>query len=865
MRLLTLLPSKSLAAVIAWLLLASTAVSQSPPKKGLTLQPGTLYCNNEASALLCSDDGGSHWYEPAHFAGIYRSAWLIEGGSICGKVALPEGPTYTPKSGATPPTGLTVTNKAAEPHAAHELMLGVQINGKAANDFARLVEMNDGKLYASADLIRQWRLRVPTAGGVTYQGGTVYSLDRLDGVKWQVNNAQQMLLLNIASTAFTQTVLSASSRDAVQADMPAPGLFLNHELVFSHLDRDSALAGLFEAGFFSPLGVATSRFAARDFTNAMAPIRLDTKLVREFPHLMATLTVGDSVSAINPWSRQVTYGGIRWASDFSTQPAFVPIVLPNLAGQATQPSTVDIFVNGVRTSQQKVDPGPFAINSVPVITGQGEVQMVVTDVLGQQQIITQAYISARELLRPGVNEYTYEAGILRRNFGIVSSQYGSLFLEGQQRHGFTNNFTLDGRIETSGKQQTGSIGAEYGLFPLGIIGGGVAGSHSDLGPGALAYIVLQRRARQLGFSGTLQVANSTFQQLGMAAGERAPRVQAQFQVTEALGSRSSFSVGYLRQENRSFIDAVQAQKPDFSGITAAYSVRVGSRMYLTAAANLSHSFKDASSATISLVVPLGARTVASATSMVQQNGTQNSTVQYTQQVPIGTGYGYRVRTDVADHNRYDAGFTYQTNNGTLDIESSETNSQVNSRLTETGGLVMMHGQIVPSQWLNSSFAVVQVPDASGVRVFANNQYIASTSWRGLAVIPVLAPYNKNTVRLDDQGVPLNIGIDLDEKTVVPMSRTGAFLKFKAAPVKGALFALVTQKGDPVPQGAEVTVVGANATYTVALRGEVFIPEVTFPVRLQVRWAEQSCVAQIDSNETGEPLPKIGPVTCKVSP
>jgi outer membrane usher protein len=542
----------------------------------------------------------------------------------------------------------------------------------------------------------------------------------------------------------------------------------------------------------------------------------------------------------------------------------VPIVLPNLTGQATQPSTVDIFVNGVRTSHQQVDPGPFAIHNVPVITGQGDVQMVVTDLLGRQQVITQSYISARELLRPGVNEYTYEAGSLRRNFGTTNAQYGSAFFEGTHRHGFTDTFTLDGRVETSGRQQTVGVGAEYGLLPFGIIGGGVAGSHSDMGPGGLAYVVLQRRARHLGYSGTLQVASSTFQQLGMITNERAPRLQAQFQVSQALGSRSSFSVGYLRQENRAFLNGAQLQKPDFSGISSSFSVRVGSRMYLTAAANLSHSFKDASSATVSLIVPLGGRSILSATSDIQQNGSQASTVEYTQQVPIGTGYGYRLRTDITDHSRVDAGVTYQTNNGTIELESSEDKWKVNSRFTETGSLIMMNGHILPSQWLNNSFAIVEVPDTPGVKVFANNQYIAKTSWRGLAVLPVLAPYNKNTVRLDDQGVPISLGIDFDEKTVVPMSRSGVFLKFKAAQVTGALFQLVTEKNEPIPLGAEVTIDGSSTVYSVALRGEAFIPEVTFPAHLRIRWADQSCEATVESSKTNEPLPKIGPVVCKGS-
>src|SRR5581483_1819563 len=503
--------------------------------------PHILYCNNESGPLLCSDDAGQTWHDPQQFQGRYKSAWLLAGGGVK-SMTVPVTTEVKPSVNKNKPDLLK------QPLGPNEVVLAVQINGRPAGDFAHLVQMED-KLYAPADLITQWRLHIPSGNTVTVGGQTFYNLNTLPGVTWQVNNAEQILALSVPTSNFLQTTLNASYQDMPEASRPNPGLFLNHQLVFSHLDRTSALAGLFEGGFFSKLGVMTSRFADTNFYSAIRPIRLDTKFVREFPHQMATLTIGDSISAINPWSRQVTYGGIRWASDFSTQPTFVPVVLPNLSGTASQPSTVDVFVNGVRTSRQQVDPGPFAIQNVPIITGQGQVQMVVTDILGRQQVVTQSYISARELLRPGVNEYTYEAGSLRRNFGITNGQYGAAFLEGTQRHGFTNNFTLDGRVEVTGKQQTAGIGAEYGILPFGIIGGGFAGSHSDFGAGGLGYVVLQRRARHLGYSGTLQVASSNFQQLGMINGERAPRLQAQFQITEALGNRGAFSVGYLRQEN----------------------------------------------------------------------------------------------------------------------------------------------------------------------------------------------------------------------------------------------------------------------------------------------------------------------------
>jgi outer membrane usher protein FimD/PapC len=75
--------------------------------------------------------------------------------------------------------------------------------------------------------------------------------------------------------------------------------------------------------------------------------------------------------------------------------------------------------------------------------------------------------------------------------------------------------------------------------------------------------------------------------------------------------------------------------------------------------------------------------------------------------------------------------------------------------------------------------------------------------------------------------------------------------------------LVTEKGDPVPNGAEVTVGDFRTVYNVALHGEVFVPNISFPAQLHVQWGDQRCDASVENENTKEPLPHIGPVTCKV--
>ena len=128
--------------------------------------------------------------------------------------------------------------------------------------------------------------------------------------------------------------------------------------------------------------------------------RLDTTWTRDFPDQLATLRLGDSISTPGAWGRAVRFGGVQYGTNFSTQPSLVTTPLLAAQGEALVPSTVDVFVNGRQVASAAVPPGPFAIDNVPALTGSGQLQVVVTDVLGRQQVLSQPYYSGMALLRP---------------------------------------------------------------------------------------------------------------------------------------------------------------------------------------------------------------------------------------------------------------------------------------------------------------------------------------------------------------------------------------------------------------------------------------------------------------------------------
>jgi hypothetical protein len=102
---------------------------------------------------MCSDDGGQNWHESSYFVGKNGKAAAGDGLAFC-KTTLP----------ASVPATSELPSEFVRPihtqSAAHDMVFEIKINGRPASEFAHLVQMDDGKLYASTDLFQQWRLQV---------------------------------------------------------------------------------------------------------------------------------------------------------------------------------------------------------------------------------------------------------------------------------------------------------------------------------------------------------------------------------------------------------------------------------------------------------------------------------------------------------------------------------------------------------------------------------------------------------------------------------------------------------------------------------------------------------------------------------
>ena len=99
--------------------------------------------------------------------------------------------------------------------------------------------------------------------------------------------------------------------------------------------------------------------------------------------------------------------------------------LAQFLGEATLPSAVDLYINGVKQYSGNVPAGPFQLNTVPTINGAGSAQVVLTDAFGRSSVINLSLYATNRLLQAGLADWSVEVGPVRERYGVASFDYAS--------------------------------------------------------------------------------------------------------------------------------------------------------------------------------------------------------------------------------------------------------------------------------------------------------------------------------------------------------------------------------------------------------------------------------------------------------
>jgi outer membrane usher protein len=704
---------------------------------------------------------------------------------------------------------------------AQELYLEVSLNAVPAEGLVRFVKRDD-RLWISGGDLRGLGLR--------WDGDAAASVALDSIVDLRVNyDAQAQRISLMAPVALLDrpvTQLRGSSRlgeQVLEAGAPLRGLTYNYDVYAQHDDSQYQLNAWQELrlnglgpGVWSSTLVSRGTGGGDDAGFSHDDVRLDSSWSLDFPKSMLSLAVGDSLTGALSWSRFTRIGGIRLSRNFALQPYRVTAPLVLFQGEATLPSTVDIYINGLRQSSQSVLPGQFESASAPILNGVGQAQMVITDINGQQRSVELPLYGAQRMLQTGMTDFSVELGAVRLGYGIDSFDYSDdLMFSGTWRYGLSDRTTVETHAEsTSGLQLLGGggslkLGKQAGVLNLALAGSNYAGE-----AGTQVGLGYQWNSRVFNISFNSLRREREYRDVASLNGTPLPRGNDQ----AYIGTNTpwgNLGVGYVRQ------DYFEGSSSRFVNLSWFRSTMSFGSFSFNAVMDMESDM--GATYTLSYSLPLGRRTQLASSARHNANRAVLSTsVMRAPPVDSG-GWGWRVEAAAGDsqavrgqvshlgnHGQWLAGFMKQDSGGTYSYAGLN------------GGLLWTGPSIWAMRKADDSFTLVSTGGMAGVPVLLENRPVGATNSHGYLLVNRLNSYQRNHVSIDTAQLPANMRVSEVAQDVVPARRSGVLTNFALERMVTAQGTVRDAKGEYLPAGSALYLSAAEGERVVVVGYDGFV-------------------------------------------
>jgi outer membrane usher protein len=765
------------------------------------------------------------------------------------------------------------------------LLLDVHVNGYSIGTIGQFTTSGDVLLARRSEL-ESLGFRVPSS--LPAMPGDLISLSLLPGVTWRLDLENQEIYFIAADDKRLPKQLKAENRPSEEMSIQSgAGLTLNYDVLGSMSGGEKQASGLFDMRAFSLWGVVNSGFIVRagsgnGYSGGASVIRLDSTAEYSDVDTLRRYTIGDFITNDLSWMRSVRFAGAQMRSDFSMKPDLVTFPLPTLSGAAAVPSTLDVFANSAHVLSSHVDPGPFEIPNLPMITGAGDISMTLTNALGNQITSTTSVYVAPTLLAPGLSTFALQAGAVRRYFGVLSNDYGAMAASAAYRRGLTDDLTVEAGAEaTSGMYMAGS-GINWDAFNWAVLDAATSVSHGLGRTGMQVALGIQHVGTDFSYSGTAIFADKNYLDIAAMNGDPVPRLQLTGTLGITLGSFGELGIAYARIDQAAISvpasGALQWSPPNDSipnspngMISPIRPARLLSLNYSIQIQNFSigatafHNFTNdnGSGALLSLTIPLGPRSSASASVGGSPAGGQFAQVQAQQSASDVGDWGYQAYASEGGGTHAFAQVQYKSPYRTYSAGIDQNAGQTQVQAETQGAFSLVEGTVFGSNPIPDSFALVDTGDVPDVHVLQENRDAGTTNWRGLLVVPDLRSFEINHLAINPNDIPPDATIDTTAREIRPQDRSGVVVDFPIKFSHGALLRLVDESGNPMPVGSKVTLLTTGTAYPVGYDGDAYVEHLEPHNVIEVERIDGStCRIAFDYTPVHGDIPKIGPLTCR---
>jgi outer membrane usher protein len=775
----------------------------------------------------------------------------------------PSGPFVDP----APPLAATAGNSAA---ADELLLLEVFVNGRSTNKIGEFT-MRRGTLMARPDELQDLGFRVPATR--TLQPGGLMPLSDMRGLTWTLDQKNQQLIVTAGDGSLIPAELTVDGRERPtdrRVIESGTGVTLNYDMAGTYANGQLGASGTMDFRAFSPRGVMSSNWlgyggASSGGSAKNTAIRLDSTYQFADVNSLRRYSMGDFITTGLAWTRPVHMEGAQIRSDFSMRPDLVTFPMPSINGSAAVPSTVQVLANGNTVISRDVDAGPFEVPQLPVVSGAGTISMTVTNAMGQQVTVTQPFYASSSLLAPGLQAFGVQAGLVRRNWGSVSNDYGKIAGASIYRRGLTSKFTVEGSVEGTPGALMGGAGGVAQIGNLGVVNFSIAGSAGSGHSAGQLSAGAQRIGRVFSVGASATVATRNF--LDVAAMNGAPLLRKQLSGNAGLMLRRWGSVGLAyavldQGSSPTPIQGITTPAGNSQVVSGNYSVQFGHHLsfYASEFKNFANSTSGVSSngMEVGLTIPFGRRTSIN----VGASSDDNVQVQAQKSAPQIGDWGYDAYFSSGSSTHEFGQAQYKSPVGLFTAGVDSSNGQTTLRMESQGAVSYMDGALFRSNTIYDSFAIVDTSPMARVHVMQENRNVGSTGPSGRLLVPDMRSFDLNKITIEPTDIPPDTTIDDADREVRPQDLSGVVVKFAVKVSHAALLRMVDEAGAALPVGATAKLLATGAVFPVGYDGEAYLQDLGPHNQVEVELPNgHRCKVTFEYQAVPGEIPSVGPVRC----
>jgi outer membrane usher protein len=739
-----------------------------------------------------------------------------------------------------------------------QLVVDISVNTESKGDF--FVEMDDqGELYFKVEDLVSLKLSIADDASVLIKGEKFAPVSAIRDVRttFDINKLTVSIIGKTLEKQYTSIeVYPSLSHPQNLYFQKEQSAFVNYGLSYVYSDplgfqaftASNKLGARSGDVFF----ISDSLYTKTEFDSQF--VRLTTSATYERKDDLQWLVVGDQFARSGDLGGTINIGGIGFSKVYRMDPYFMTQPMFNLKGVTAYPTQAEIYMDGVLVGRQAVPPGAFEMKNIYSYGGVHSLEILLRDPFGNEQRIAYPLYFDVQLLREGLHEYSYNAGFLREQYGVMSNEYGKPAFSAFHRYGVTSFFNIGARAEGSDDVYNVGFSTAFTMPKVGSFALSLANSSANSHSGYAGSFVYSYQHGSF---------NTTLHAIVYSRDYATVSAPASLDMTRF---DRGFGLGFLVPKVGSMAFSY-SENATYGGL----STRVTSANYSRDLTRNTSFFATASAThtqdtTYGFFIGLNFTPAKNVHGTAQYNKTgdvNTETLQIQNDIPIGEGVGYRaslMRSTDGTSTIYSANpsLQYNARYGIYSLDMVAQNSS--GKMTESytigaaGSFVYAGGFYGIARPVNDSFSIVMVSDVPHAKVFNNGIAIGETGQSGMVVVPSLFSYNQNLVSVDAKDIPMDYAMSGVNAKIFPSLWGGSCISFDALKVRAVTGSVFGVKGDKkIPlEFVDISIKAADREVTAPTgrNGEFYIENTLPEVPTAGAPDKQSCRAIAERRKSG---------------